>query len=108
MDYGLGAHGSLGPTPSFFEVSASAALGAGLQPAFKHLLLVLAQRWPNQLGWALRNQHEAFLAVSALLQRHYLRKYGASFAENFYGMKRGPLVPQPTVSWVGRTQREVA
>ena len=40
-----------------------------------------------------RNADEVYLFVNALLQRHYLRKYGASFAESFYGMKRAALSP---------------
>jgi len=49
---------------------------------------VFAQRYPRYILRVV-NKHEEFYAfLMFFVERHYLRKYGASFAENFYGLKR--------------------
>ena len=40
MEHGLGAHGSMGNGPSFFEFVASQALEGVVQPALQHMTLV--------------------------------------------------------------------
>ncbi|PVG04139.1 hypothetical protein CPB86DRAFT_778385, partial [Serendipita vermifera] len=55
---------------------------------------VFAQRYPRYLI-RLFNKHEEFYALLMLIvERHYLKKHAASFAENFYGMnrRRRPLI----------------
>ncbi|KAF8901627.1 Pex12 amino terminal region-domain-containing protein, partial [Gymnopilus junonius] len=74
--------------PSLFELLAQEQLRDLLQPALKYVLAVFAQRYPRYL-LRIVNRHEEFYALIMLIvERHYLRKYNASFAENFYGLKR--------------------
>ncbi|KIM83837.1 hypothetical protein PILCRDRAFT_782063 [Piloderma croceum F 1598] len=74
--------------PSLFELVAQEQLRDLLQPALKYVLAVFAQRYPRYL-LRLVNRHEEFYALIMLfVERHYLRKYDASFSENFYGLKR--------------------
>ncbi|KAF8640081.1 hypothetical protein AX17_001321 [Amanita inopinata Kibby_2008] len=74
--------------PSLFELIAQEQLRDLLQPALKYVLAVFAQRYPRYLI-RIVNRHEEFYAfIMLLVERHYLRKHNASFAENFYGLKR--------------------
>ncbi|KIK65606.1 hypothetical protein GYMLUDRAFT_159297 [Collybiopsis luxurians FD-317 M1] len=74
--------------PSLFELVAQEQLRDLLQPALKYVLAVFAQRYPRYL-LRIVNRHEEFYAfIMLFVERHYLRKHGASFAENFYGLKR--------------------
>ncbi|KAG6833841.1 hypothetical protein H0H87_011775 [Tephrocybe sp. NHM501043] len=74
--------------PSLFELVAQEQLRDLLQPALKYVLAVFAQRYPRYL-LRIVNRHEEFYAVIMLfVERYYLRKYNASFSENFYGLKR--------------------
>ncbi|KAI5894258.1 uncharacterized protein SCHCODRAFT_02624182 [Schizophyllum commune H4-8] len=74
--------------PSIFELVAQEQLRDLLQPALKYVLAVFAQRYPRYLI-RIVNRHEEFYALIMLIvERYYLRKHNASFAENFYGMKR--------------------
>ncbi|CAL1531965.1 unnamed protein product [Lymnaea stagnalis] len=92
-----GAHlTSLGPgdaqRPSVFEVLAQQSLMSTIKPAFQHAVRVFAEKYPQQLGKVFQYYDEIFIVLDSLVQAHYLRKYGASFAENFYGLKRVPSV----------------
>ncbi|PAV21095.1 cyclin-dependent kinase inhibitor [Pyrrhoderma noxium] len=83
--------------PSLFELVAQEQLRDLLQPALKYVLAVFAQRYPRYL-LRIVNRHEEFYALLMLLvERHYLRVHAASFAENFYGLKRRrrPLYETP-------------
>ncbi|CAL1701371.1 unnamed protein product [Somion occarium] len=74
--------------PSLFELVAQEQLRDLLQPALKYVLSVFAQRYPRYI-LRLVNRHEEFYALLMFfVERHYLRTHGASFAENFYGLKR--------------------
>jgi len=74
--------------PSLFELVAQEQLRDLLQPALKYVLSVFAQRYPRYL-LRIVNRHEEFYALLMLfVERHYLRTQSASFAENFYGLKR--------------------
>ncbi|KZT12790.1 uncharacterized protein LAESUDRAFT_668757 [Laetiporus sulphureus 93-53] len=74
--------------PTLFELVAQEQLRDLLQPALKYVLSVFAQRYPRYL-LRIVNRHEEFYSVLMFfVERHYLRKYGASFSENFYGLKR--------------------
>ncbi|KAI5124795.1 hypothetical protein M0805_005429 [Coniferiporia weirii] len=74
--------------PSLFELVAQEQLRDLLQPALKYVLSVFAQRYPRYL-LRIVNKHEEFYALVMLfVERHYLRTHAASFAENFYGLKR--------------------
>lgn len=81
--------------PSLFELIAQEQLRDLLQPALKYVLAVFAQRYPRYLI-RIVNRHEEFYAVIMLfVERYYLLKYNASFAERFYGLKRcrKPWIP---------------
>ncbi|KAI0750892.1 cyclin-dependent protein kinase inhibitor [Daedaleopsis nitida] len=74
--------------PTLFELVAQEQLRDLLQPALKYVLSVFAQSYPRYLLRVV-NRHEEFYALLMLfVERHYLRTQGASFAENFYGLKR--------------------
>ncbi|KAG1715968.1 hypothetical protein ID866_1192 [Astraeus odoratus] len=74
--------------PSLFELVAQEQLRDLLQPALKYVLAVFAQRYPRYLI-RIVNRHEEFYAMIMLfVERYYLLKYNASFAEKFYGLKR--------------------
>ncbi|KAF8342036.1 Pex12 amino terminal region-domain-containing protein [Cantharellus anzutake] len=74
--------------PSLFELVAQEQLRDMLQPALKYVLSVFAQRYPRYLLRVV-NCHEEFHAlIMFFVERHYLREYGASFSEHFYGLKR--------------------
>lgn len=74
--------------PSFFELAAQAQLQDLIKPAFRYVLAVLAQRNPRYLLRAVNNFDELYAIVMAGIETHYLRVWGASFSENFYGLKR--------------------
>ncbi|KAG7448928.1 uncharacterized protein BT62DRAFT_979053 [Guyanagaster necrorhizus] len=74
--------------PSIFELVSQEQLRDLLQPALKYVLAVFAQRHPRYL-LRIVNRHEEFYAILMLIvERHYLKNHGASFSENFYGLKR--------------------
>lgn len=74
--------------PSIFDVVAQDSLLLTLQPALKHALKVLAESNPERYGWCLQYHSEIFVIFNSIIQYHYLANYGASFAENFYDLKR--------------------
>ncbi|KAG6378418.1 cyclin-dependent protein kinase inhibitor [Boletus reticuloceps] len=96
--------------PSLFELIAQEQLRDLLQPALKYVLAVFAQRYPRYLI-RIVNRHEEFYAtIMFFVELHSLRKHSessipasehsptipdASFAENFYGLKRRrhPWIP---------------
>ncbi|CAK5276058.1 unnamed protein product [Mycena citricolor] len=74
--------------PSLFELVAQEQLRDLLQPALKYVLAFLAQHYPRYLIRVV-NRHEEFYAfIMLFVEKHYLLKHNASFAENFYGLKR--------------------
>ncbi|XP_072394885.1 peroxisome assembly protein 12 [Diabrotica undecimpunctata] len=75
-------------TPSILEVIAQHSLNETLHPALQRLALVLSTNIPQKFGWLNKYFEETFVVLNGLLQYHYLAHYDASFAENFYGLKR--------------------
>ncbi|KAG7097238.1 hypothetical protein E1B28_004609 [Marasmius oreades] len=74
--------------PSLFELVAQEQLRDLLQPALKYVLAVFAQQYPRYLI-RIVNRHEEFYAfIMFFVERHHLQEHGASFSENFYGLKR--------------------
>jgi len=78
--------------PSFFEVAAADRLIQGLRPAMQHILVTLSNHLP-QLNVLANRGDEIFFGMCFLLDRHYLETKGASFAENFYCLKRVKMLP---------------
>ncbi|RKP10482.1 Pex12 amino terminal region-domain-containing protein [Thamnocephalis sphaerospora] len=74
--------------PSLFELIAQDQMRDLLRPALRYLLTVYAERYPRYLLRAHQYFDEAYLLLSWLVERHYLAQWGASFSENFYGLKR--------------------
>ncbi|KAJ2808082.1 ubiquitin-protein ligase peroxin 12 [Coemansia helicoidea] len=74
--------------PSLFEIVAQHKMGGLLEPALRHVTSVYAHRYPRYLVRVLNWHEEAYAALMLLVERHYLRNYGASFTEHFYGTKR--------------------
>ncbi|KAF8591566.1 hypothetical protein K439DRAFT_1326978 [Ramaria rubella] len=95
--------------PSLFELVAQEQLRDLLQPALKYVLAVFAQRHPRYL-LRIVNRHEEFYATAMFfVERHYLKVEGASFAENFYGLKRRrrPWIETPrAIGAVGSVRAE--
>ncbi|KAI8075307.1 Pex12 amino terminal region-domain-containing protein [Gongronella butleri] len=74
--------------PSLFELVAQEKLRELLQPAVQYLTAVYAQRYPRLLLRLVNNHEEFYALLMLLVERHYLKEWGGSFAENFYGLKR--------------------
>ena len=91
-DMSLGEGGAM-ERPSFFELVAQDSMMSMLKPALRHLVTVLAARRPFLLEKLLRYHDEMYAAFILVTQLHYLKTYGASMSENFYGLKR--------VLWLG-------
>ncbi|PWN27246.1 hypothetical protein BDZ90DRAFT_188854 [Jaminaea rosea] len=74
--------------PSFFELIAQDQLRSLLSPAVRYTLSVLAQRYPRYLLRVFNRFDEVWALLMFGVERHYLRTWGASFAENFYMLRR--------------------
>ncbi|KAG9104104.1 ubiquitin-protein ligase peroxin 12 [Ceratobasidium sp. 370] len=74
--------------PSLLELVAQEQLRDTLQPALKYILAVFAQQYPRYLIRIVNRFEECYSLLMLIVERHYLKVHGASFAENFYGMKR--------------------
>ncbi|KAJ1666006.1 ubiquitin-protein ligase peroxin 12 [Coemansia sp. RSA 1813] len=74
--------------PSLFEIVAQHKMNELLEPALRHVTSVYAHRYPRYLIRILNWHEEAYAALMLLVERHYLRNYGGSFTEHFYGYKR--------------------
>lgn len=74
--------------PSFFELAAQSQLQDLIKPAVRYVLAVLAQRNPRYLLRIVNSFDEVYALLMAGIETHYLRVWGSSFAENFYGLRR--------------------
>lgn len=74
--------------PSFFELAAQSQLQDLIKPAVRYVLAVLAQRNPRYLLRFVNSFDEVYALLMAGVEAHYLRVWGSSFAENFYGLRR--------------------
>lgn len=74
--------------PSLLELIAQEQLRDTLQPAIKYILAVFAQQYPRYLIRIVNRFEEFYALLMLIVERHYLKLHGASFAENFYGLKR--------------------
>ncbi|SNX81609.1 related to Peroxisome assembly protein 12 [Melanopsichium pennsylvanicum] len=74
--------------PSFFELAAQSQLQELIKPAVRYVLAVLAQRNPRYLLQIVNRFDEVYALLMAGIELHYLRIWGSSFAENFYGLRR--------------------
>ncbi|XGW35621.1 hypothetical protein V3C99_019097 [Haemonchus contortus] len=79
---------AIGDQPSIFDIISQESLMTSLKPAMGHLVKFLAMVYSQRFQTAHRYYDELYLLFDLILQNQYLKKYGASFSENFYGMKR--------------------
>lgn len=78
--------------PSLFELLSEQQLASLLPPSLRYLLAVSTHRYPRYLLPVLNSFDEAYALVMLLVERHFLRTYGGSFTENFYGLKRARVL----------------
>ncbi|KAF2121173.1 Pex12 amino terminal region-domain-containing protein [Lophiotrema nucula] len=78
--------------PSLFELLSENQLAALLPPSLRYLLAVSTHRYPRYLLPVLNSFDEAYALLMLLVERHFLRTYGGSFTENFYGLKRARVL----------------
>ncbi|TPX42552.1 hypothetical protein SeLEV6574_g05535 [Synchytrium endobioticum] len=76
--------------PSYFELVNQDKMTDMLRPALRYVLTVYAQRYPRYLLRMVNHHDELYALLMLIVENHYLREWGASFAENFYGLKRVP------------------
>ncbi|KAF9739342.1 hypothetical protein PMIN06_000966 [Paraphaeosphaeria minitans] len=81
-------HGIDDLKPSLFELLSEQQLASLLPPSLRYLLAVSTHRYPRYLLPVLNSFDEVYALVMLLVERHFLRTYGGSFTENFYGLKR--------------------
>lgn len=74
--------------PSIFDVLAEESFAGTLKPAIKYLFTFLSAQYPGKFSKPIQWFDEIYLLFDAGLQNYYLKHYGASFSENFYGFKR--------------------
>ncbi|KAJ9639155.1 uncharacterized protein PV06_09188 [Exophiala oligosperma] len=74
--------------PSLFELLSEQQLAALLPPTLRYLLAVATHRHPRYLLRILNNYDEVYGLLSLVVERYYLKTFGGSFTENFYGLKR--------------------
>ncbi|KAK6019863.1 Pex2 / Pex12 amino terminal region, partial [Ostertagia ostertagi] len=79
---------AIGDQPSIFDILSQESLMTSLKPAMGHLIKFLAMVYSQRFQTAHRYYDELYMLFDLILQNQYLKKYGASFSENFYGMKR--------------------
>lgn len=76
---------------------------SGLRPGLRHLLNFVATLSPGKAGPIARYYDELYSLLEGALEWHCLSRYSASFAENFYGLKRvaavGGALLSPQERW---------
>ncbi|RAR12437.1 MATE efflux family protein [Stemphylium lycopersici] len=78
--------------PSLFELLSEQQLASLLPPSLRYLLAVSTPRYPRYLLPILNSFDEVYALLMLLVERHFLRTYGGSFTENFYGLKRARVL----------------
>ncbi|KAL9615034.1 MAG: hypothetical protein Q9167_000566 [Letrouitia subvulpina] len=74
--------------PSTFELLSEQQLSSLISPSLRYILAVATHRRPRYLLNVLNSFEELFALLMLVVERHFLRTYGGSFTENFYGLKR--------------------
>jgi hypothetical protein len=78
--------------PSLFELLSETQLRELLEPSLRYALALATQRHPRYLIRILNRYDEFYALMMLLIERHYLRKWGGSFTENSYGLKRERVI----------------
>ncbi|KAI5291620.1 ubiquitin-protein ligase peroxin 12 [Ascosphaera aggregata] len=74
--------------PSLFEILSENQLSDLIAPSLRYLLAVATHRHPRYLLRALNSFDELYALIGLIVERYYLKTFGGSFTENFYGLKR--------------------
>ncbi|WAQ87381.1 hypothetical protein PtA15_8A285 [Puccinia triticina] len=74
--------------PTFFELVAQDQLQELIGPVIRYVTSIFAQRYPRYLIKLLNHHDELFAVMMYFIERHYLKNWSGSFAENFYGLSR--------------------
>ncbi|KAL7273123.1 ubiquitin-protein ligase peroxin 12 [Rhizina undulata] len=74
--------------PSLFELISESQLRDLLEPSIRYVLAAFTQRHPRYLIHIFNRYDEVYALFMLLVERHYLKRWGGSFTENFYGLKR--------------------
>uniref|UniRef100_A0AAF5PLT7 Peroxisome assembly protein 12 n=1 Tax=Wuchereria bancrofti TaxID=6293 RepID=A0AAF5PLT7_WUCBA len=74
--------------PSIFELVAQDKLSVSIRQAVRHIVKYLYESNPSRYKLLWKWYDEVYAATDLILQNFYLKRYGGSLAENFYGMKR--------------------
>ena len=80
--------GTTNANPTIFEIVAEESMASVLRPAVSYALRVLASSSPDRWGWIWRVGDELHLCLDYIVQNHYLKNFGGSISEHFYGLKR--------------------
>ena len=80
--------GTTNANPTIFEIVAEESMASVLRPAVSYAFKVLASSNPDRWGWIWRLGDELYLCFDYIAQNHYLKNFGGSFSEHFYGLKR--------------------
>jgi peroxin-12 len=70
------------------ELLSEQQLSSLLPPSIRYVLAVATHRHPRYLLRVLNSFDELYAVLILLVERYYLKTYGGSFTENFYGLKR--------------------
>uniref|UniRef100_A0A915PDS5 Peroxisome assembly protein 12 n=1 Tax=Setaria digitata TaxID=48799 RepID=A0A915PDS5_9BILA len=74
--------------PSIFELIAQDGLSTSIQQAVRHIAKYLHESNPSRYRVLWKWYDEIYAAVDLVVESFYLKRYGGSLTENFYGMKR--------------------
>ncbi|KAM3727663.1 Peroxisome assembly protein [Dirofilaria immitis] len=74
--------------PSIFEVIAQDSLSISIHQAVRHIVKYLYESNPSRYGLIWKWFDEVYAATDLVLENFYLKRYGGSLVENFYGVKR--------------------
>ncbi|KAI3415729.1 hypothetical protein GPALN_005316 [Globodera pallida] len=77
--------------PSIFDFLAQDSLSGSMKPGIRSFLNLLLHILNRRLAFVDNHFEELYLVLQLFLENHFLKKFSASFSENFYGMKRVPL-----------------
>lgn len=80
--------GTTNANPTIFEIVAEESMASVLRPAVSYALKVLATSNPDRWGWIWRFGDELYVCLDYIVQNHYLKNFGGSISEHFYGLKR--------------------
>jgi len=78
--------------PSFFELINQEKMDELIAPAIDYILSIYAQRYPRYLLKIANRSQEIYSFIMIFIERYYLKKYNASFTENYYSFKRVPYL----------------